>query len=114
MEFDKNLIGGSTVLLILSLLEKTDRYGYEIIRELELRSDKAFQLKEGTIYPVLHKLENDGYVKSYKAEGERGRARKYYKITKNGIKQLSKEKEKWSKFSISVNKVIGGELYESN
>ncbi len=113
MEFDKSLIGGSTVLLILSLLKETDRYGYEIIRELESRSDKAFQLKEGTIYPVLHKLENDGYVKSYKAEGERGRARKYYEITRSGEKQLAEEMKKWNKFSISVNKIIGGELYAS-
>lgn len=111
MEFDKGLIGGSTVLLILSLLEETDRYGYEIIRELELRSDKAFQLKEGTLYPVLHKLENDGYVESYKVKGDRGRDRKYYKITRKGKKQLAKEKEKWNIFSMSVNKVIGGELY---
>lgn len=111
MDFDKGLIGGSTVLLILSLLEETDRYGYEIIRELELRSDKAFQLKEGTLYPVLHKLENDGYVESYKAKGDRGRDRKYYKITRKGKKQLAKEKEKWNIFSMSVNKVIGGELY---
>lgn len=114
MEFDKGLIGGSTVLLILSLLEETDRYGYEIIKELELRSDRAFQLKEGTIYPVLHNLENAGYVKSYKAKGERGRDRKYYKITRNGKKQLAKEKEKWNIFSMSVNKVIGGELYATD
>lgn len=114
MELDKGLIGGSTVLLILSLLEEADRYGYEIIRELELRSDKAFQLKEGTLYPVLHKLENNGYVKSYKAKGDRGRDRKYYKITRNGKKQLAKEKEQWDMFSMSVNKVIGGELYAPN
>lgn len=114
MDFDKGLIGGSTILLILSLLEETDRYGYEITRELELRSDKAFQLKEGTLYPVLHKLENNGYVKSYRAKGERGRERKYYKITRNGKKQLEKEKEKWDMFSTSVNKVIGGELYALN
>ena len=111
MEFDRGLVGGSTVLLVLSLLEGTDRYGYEIIRELESRSENAFRFKEGTLYPVLHKLENDGYVESYKAKGDRGRERKYYKITKKGIKQLSKEKEKWNMFSVSVNKVIGGESY---
>lgn len=111
MEFDRGLVGGSTVLLILSLLEETDRYGLEIIKELEVRSENAFRLKEGTLYPVLHKLENDGYVKSYKAKGDRGRERKYYEITKKGKKQLSKEKEKWSVFTVAVNKVIGGELY---
>lgn len=110
MDFDKGLIGGSTVLLILTLLNEADRYGLEIIKELELRSDNTFKFKEGTIYPILHKLENDGYVKSYKAKGDRGRARKYYEITNRGKKQFAREKEKWAKFSNGVNKVIGGEL----
>ena len=114
MDFDKGLIGGSSILLILSLLKEKDRYGFEIIRELEIRSDKAFELKEGTLYPILHKLENQGYLKSYKQEGDRGRARKYYKITENGKKQLIDEREKWTLFSASIDKVIGGELYESN
>lgn len=109
MDFDKGLIGGSTVLLILSLLNEADRYGLEIIRDLELRSDNTFKFKEGTLYPILHKLENDGYVKSYNAKGDRGRARKYYEITKSGKKQLADERKQWSKFSYSVNKVIGGE-----
>lgn len=110
MNFDKGLVGGSTVLLILTLLEETDRYGYEIIKELDARSDRAFQFKEGTLYPVLHRLENDGFVKSYMAKGDRGRERKYYQITQKGRRQLIKEKEKWKAFSISINKVIGGEV----
>ncbi len=110
MKLDKNLIGGSSILLVLSLLEEKDWYGYEIIKELELRSDKTFQFKEGTLYPVLHKLENDGFVKSYMAKGETGKERRYYQITKSGKKQLEDEKEKWKVFSLSVNKVIGGEL----
>lgn len=111
MTFDKSLVGGSTVLLILSLLSEADKYGYEIIKELELRSENAFSFKEGTLYPVLHKLENDGYVKSYNSRGDRGRARKYYEITNKGKKQLISEKEKWNRFSKSVNRIIGGELY---
>lgn len=110
MKIDKGLMGGSTILLLLSLLEEGDRYGYEIIKELELRSDKTFQFKEGTLYPVLHKLENKGYVKSYKAKGDTGKERKYYQITKKGKKQLVEEKKKWEVFSTSVNKIIGGEL----
>jgi DNA-binding PadR family transcriptional regulator len=111
MKIDKGLIGGSTILLLLSLLEETDRYGYEIIKELESRSDNAFQFKEGTLYPVLHKLENSGYVESYMAKGDTGKERRYYRITKNGKKQFIEEKKKWEMFSISVNKVIGGELH---
>lgn len=109
MKVDKGLIGGSVVLLILSLLESSDKYGYEMIKELELRSDKTFQFKEGSLYPVLHKLENKGFIKSYLKTYENGRDRKYYQITQNGIKQLAEEKSQWAVFSRSVNKVIGGE-----
>ncbi|MDF2512718.1 MAG: putative transcriptional regulator [Herbinix sp.] len=111
MEIDKGLIGGSTVLLLLSLLEESDLYGYEIIRKLEQRSDNTFKFKEGTLYPVLHKLENKGYVKSYLLKADSGKERKYYKITNNGKKQLAEEKEKWELFSLSVNKVIGGGIH---
>lgn len=111
MKIDKGLIGGSTNLLLLSLLDEADRYGYEIIKELELRSEKAFQFKEGTLYPVLHKLENSGFVKSYMAKGDTGKERRYYQITKKGKKQLEEEKEKWKVFSTSINRVIGGEVH---
>ncbi len=111
LKIDKGLIGGSSVLLLLSLLEESDRYGYEIIKELELRSDKTFQFKEGTLYPVLHKLENSGYVKSYLAKGDTGKQRKYYQITKRGEKQLVEEKKKWKLFTTAVNKVAGVEVY---
>jgi len=108
MKIDKGLLGGSTLLLVLTLLGEQDRYGYEIIKELELRSDKIFQFKEGTLYPVLHKLQNSGYVKSYAFKGDTGKERIYYQITSTGKKQLIEEAEKWQVFSASVRKVIGG------
>ena len=111
MNIDKGLIGGSTFLMILSLLENQDFYGYEIIKEIEKRSDSTFQFKEGTLYPVLHKMENQSLIKSYRTKTAAGKERKYYKITSEGQKQLEKETEKWNRFMISVNKVIGGELY---
>lgn len=111
MKIDKGLIGGSTNLLLLSLLSEGERYGYEIIKELENRSDRTFQFKEGTLYPVLHKMENNGLVTSYKAKGENGKERKYYKITSKGQKQLAEEKKTWETFSLSVNKVIGANTH---
>ena len=111
MNIDKGLIGGSTVLLLLSLLKEGDRYGYEIIKELEQRSDQTFQFKEGSLYPVLHKLENLDYVKSYLAKGDTGKERRYYKITEKGKKQLIEEKKQWEVFTLSVNKVIIGGAY---
>ena len=56
---DKNLLSGSTTLLVLSLLSSGDKYGYEMIAELEARSDHTFTLKEGTLYPILHTLEKE-------------------------------------------------------
>lgn len=111
MKIDKGLIGGGTLLLVLSLLAEKDRYGYEIIKELELRSDQTFQFKEGTLYPVLHKLENNGYVKSYLSKGETGKERKYYQITGKGEKQLAVEKEQWQAYAKAVNQVIGGNAH---
>ena len=68
MKADKNLLSGSTTLLVLSLLAAGDKYGYEMIAELEAKSDDTFTLKEGTLYPILHGLENDGAVNSYEKE----------------------------------------------
>jgi DNA-binding PadR family transcriptional regulator len=112
VKIDKGLMGGSTILLLLSLLKEKDRYGYEIIRELEIRSDNTFQFKEGTLYPVLHKLENLGYVESYLSKGDAGRERRYYQITKRGKKQLIEEQQQWEVFSKSVEKVIYGGDHE--
>ncbi len=108
MKIDKNLIGGSTILILLALLDEKDMYGYQIIKEIEKRSDEAFQFREGSLYPVLHKLQNNGYVKSYMATGDTGKSRKYYQITKKGRKQLKEEQEQWNLFSLSINKVLGG------
>lgn len=104
---DKNLIGGSTILMLLALLEEKDCYGYEMIKELKERSQNVFQFKEGTLYPVLHKMENLGYVKSYRAQAENGKERKYYRITATGKAQLVEEKKQWEVFSTSVERVIG-------
>lgn len=109
MTFNKGLIGGSTPLLLLSLLESRDLYGYEIIKTLEEKSDNTFSFKEGTLYPVLHKLENSGFLKSYQKEVD-GRTRKYYSLTAKGLKQLSEEKAQWKSFSLAVSKIIGGEV----
>lgn len=107
MKIDKGFIGGSSILLVLYLLKERDMYGYEIIKELEEKSEKVFQYKEGTLYPVLHRLERENWVKSYKKKGDTGRERKYYSITDKGIKQLVEEKKQWELFSSSVGKIVG-------
>ncbi len=92
--------------MLLSLLSEQDRYGYEIIKELETRSDNTFEMKEGTLYPILHRMENSGYLKSYMKKGPTGKDRKYYQITKKGLKQLVEEQDTWQEFSSSVQRVV--------
>ncbi len=108
MKIDKSLLAGSTGILILKLLEEKDMYGYEMTDTLEKRSDNTFSLKAGTLYPLLHSLENEGYVNS-REELENKRTRKYYSITEDGKKFLSDKKEEWKHFSKAVGKILEGE-----
>lgn len=109
MKVDKSLLSGSTTLLVLSLLKGGDMYGYEMIAELSRRSDQTFELKEGTLYPILHGLEQDKCVRSYEREAPTGRVRKYYHITKKGWKRLEEKQEEWRFFTEKVNGVVFGE-----
>ncbi len=106
MNLKKELTKGSSALLVLSVLQKKDMYGYQIIKEIELRSEKVFSFKEGTLYPILHSFEQNGLVKSYWEESEQGRKRKYYHITKKGLKELDDTKQEWEAYSAAVGKVL--------
>ena len=92
---DRKMMAASTSMLLLKLLEEEDLYGYQMIRRLEARSDNVFSLKEGTMYPVLHALEEEGAVESYEKTAENGRTRKYYHLTKKGQRTLGKKREEW-------------------
>ena len=93
-------------LLVLSLLAGEDMYGYQIIVELARRSDHTFEMKEGTLYPVLHGLERYGAVEAYQQEAPTGRMRKYYHITRKGTELLKTEAESWQSYSGAVNAVL--------
>lgn len=105
MRYSKELLKGSTPILVMSVLKNNDLYGYRIIRELSIRSENAFEMSEGTLYPILHALEKEGYLESYWEEHD-GRERKYYHLTNKGIKQLAEKTEEWNSFSSSVNRVL--------
>ena len=105
MPIDKGYISGSSRLLVLKLLNEKPFYGYELIKTLKERSNDTFDMKEGTLYPILHKLENDGLIKSSNQEVS-GRLRKVYSITTRGIKVLEEEMKQWNEFSLAVNQVL--------
>ena len=108
MKADKSLLTGSATLLVLSLLSGEDKYGYQMIAELEAKSDHTFTMKEGTLYPILHTLEKEGAVRSYEKAAPTGRTRKYYHITKKGLRLLDMKKEEWTIFSQAVNAILAG------
>ena len=108
MKFDKGLMAGSGTMLILSLLEGGDMYGYQMIEELARRSSDLFQMKEGTLYPILHGLEKDKYLSSYQQEATSGRMRKYYRLTRKGKRLLDDKRAEWAAFQQGVNGVLSG------
>lgn len=105
---DKKMMAMSTAMLLLKLLEEEDMYGYQMIRKLEERSNQVFSLKEGTLYPILHGLEEEEAVESYEKCAETGRMRKYYHLTKNGEKLLGKKQKEWEAYEKAVHDVMGG------
>ncbi len=95
MNFSKELIGASSIPLILSILSRKESYGYEIIKSIKDLSDQQLDFKDGTMYPVLHKLEKKGFIDAFWKKSDSGRKRKYYKITDRGRKELVSEQQNW-------------------
>lgn len=105
MGIDKNLVQGSMALMLLRLLETKDMYGYEMISVLREKSENVFELKAGTLYPLLHSLVSKGYVISYE-DGSSGKTRKYYQLTPAGKKHVKAKKEEWNAYQKAVANVL--------
>ena len=99
----KNLTAASTRPIILGVLKQGKSYGYLIIQKIKEISGGKLQWSDGMLYPVLHKLEKDGLIRSEWVLSEESRPRKYYEITEKGKKELLFEKEQW----LQVNTVLG-------
>ena len=108
MELDKGLVSGSMALLVMKLLEDRDMYGYQMIEELKNRSDHTFHLKAGSLYPLLHSLEEKGYVTAYEQEAAAGKPRRYYHLTSQGRGALQEKEESWNAYAQAVNRVLRG------
>ncbi len=106
MNIDKSLISGSTAMMVLKLLSEKDMYGYEMIEVLRERSQNVFELKAGTLYPLLHGLEGKGMLTSYEKDAG-NKIRKYYSITRQGRKLLEEKKGEWEIYSKAVASVLG-------
>lgn len=99
---------GVLELCVLSLLKKDDKYGYELIAEIS----KGIEISEGTIYPLLRRLKNEGYVETYLEESSEGPPRKYYRLTEKGESTRVLYLNEWNEFLRGVNSIIGGNVCE--
>ncbi|PCJ53514.1 MAG: PadR family transcriptional regulator [Candidatus Hydrogenedentota bacterium] len=104
---DPKLLTGTVEMLILQIVLKEPTYGYSITQEVLERSKGYFQLKEGSLYPALHRLERERLLESYWERAESGRRRKYYRITPAGKKSLEVKRGDWQEFTVGVNGVLG-------
>ena len=109
MAVDKSLLTGSMTMLILKLLSEKDMYGYEMIDTLRKKSQNVFELKAGTLYPLLHGLEEKGMLTVYEHEFL-GKTRKYYSITKEGKKLLKSKTDEWNEYSGAIANVLALEV----
>jgi len=98
---------GTLPALILNTLAGGHKHGYLIAQEIKAKSKGVLDFKEGSLYPALHGLENDGFIESNREIFE-GRPRRYYRLTEQGIKQLEKEREEWQQLSGAVSLILEG------
>jgi PadR family transcriptional regulator PadR len=91
----KDLVAASAVPLVLSILREGDSYGYAIIRRVAELSEGRLQWTEGMLYPVLHRLEAQGFVSSAWRDADSGRRRKYYRIRREGRAELESQRGQW-------------------
>lgn len=106
----KEMLKGTTVVLVLSMLERKPMYGYQMIKEIAKESKGVFSFKEGTLYPILHSLEAKNIIESYWWGDEGSRQRKYYRLTAKGKTELKKKQEEWVTFRRTVDKILKGEV----
>jgi PadR family transcriptional regulator, regulatory protein PadR len=101
--FEIQLKRGVLTLCVLALLSRGDSYGYVIASELA----GAIGMGEGTIYPLMRRLQNDGLVATYLQESDSGPPRKYYRLTEAGHAAFLSQKKEWAAFARAVDTVVG-------
>ncbi len=106
-DYSSNLLRGNTDMLILSLIDELkSAHGYQLIKEMEKRSNGFFRLKEGTMYPLLRKLVSDGLLEGKWEATSSGPEKRCYMITQKGHEALSHRKALWENFSSAINLVF--------
>lgn len=107
--FDRELKKGSAELLILSLIERLPRHGYEISKLIEQRSEGMLKFNVASFYPLLYRLEKRGFISGRWVEKAGQRRRRYYELTAQGKTVLKKQRSSWAEFVIAIDRITGGE-----
>jgi PadR family transcriptional regulator, regulatory protein PadR len=97
---------GSTELVLLALLQKRPMYGYEIIQEMATLGGGYFEMREGLLYPTLHRLQQEGLLAAQWRETGSGRRRKYYALTPAGAERLKEQSSEWQLFMRKLQEII--------
>lgn len=100
-----DLVQGTLDLLILKTISLDPLHGWAIAKRIQQVSNEVLQVQQGSLYPALHRLEQQGWIRGRMAEGETGRQVKFYSLTSSGRKQLEKELAQWDRLSAAVNLV---------
>jgi PadR family transcriptional regulator, regulatory protein PadR len=105
--FSPEVKKGSAALLVLALVEERPRHGYEISKLIEARSDGALTFRVASLYPMLYRLEKRGWVEGRWVEKAGQRRRRYYKLTREGRRVLSRQRSIWQQFMSALDRVAG-------
>ena len=95
MDIGKDLVAASATPLVLAILAEADSYGYAILKRVGELSGGRLQWTDGMLYPVLHRLERQGHIQGRWGTSESGRRRKYYRITEQGLAELTEQRKQW-------------------
>src|SRR3712207_1389109 len=102
----RELLKGSLELMLLTLLEREAKYGYQLAKEVRELSSGTLHLKEGSLYPALHRLERNGLVESAWQERDDGAPRRYYRLTSAGREAVPVKRAEWNQFMAGVQGVL--------
>lgn len=106
MTVSAEMMKGTVAPVTLKLLAEREMYGYEILKEVNERTDNVLEWKEATLYPWLHRLESDGLIRSEWRTGGTGRQRKYYGLTRRGAAELESKVAEWQSVSRAVSAIL--------
>ena len=105
MDIGKDLVAASATPLILAILAEADTHGYAILKRIGELSGGQLQWTDGMLYPVLHRLERHGHIEGKWGTAESGRRRKVYRITEQGLAELSEQRKQWQTVNTALRKI---------